>query len=262
MAKWMLLLTTIPYVLGVLAVKLILGHFLEFNGVMDFSEVALVLTGGIFLIGFMLAGTMADYKESEKIPGEIACALETAEDTIEQACMNAKDPSRLDVPSLKKALIYVGETIIEWLVQKKTQSDMYASLNFFALKVAEMEKLGANGGACGKIIGDINTLRKITTRMAVISRTGFLATGYALLEVLIACIFVILMISRFKNSMSEAVVVCFVSLIYVYMYRLIKDVDDPFEYDPNGGEPGVTEIPLFPIEEFLERLKDRVEKSP
>lgn len=260
MAKWMLLLTTLPYVVGVLVVKLLLGYFFDFSGVMEFSDVALVLTGGIFLIGFMLAGTMADYKESEKIPGEIACALETAEDTIEQASMNAKDPSRLDTGEIKKNLIYVGESILKWLRKQETQESMYNSLNAFTLKVSEMEKLGANGGACGKIMGDIHNLRKLTTRVAVISRTGFLATGYALLEVLIACIFIILMIARFKNIMAEIVVVIFVSLIYVYMYRLIKDVDDPFEYDVEK-EPGVTEIPLFPIEEYLERLKKRAYAS-
>ena len=30
----------------------------------------------MFLIGFILAGTMADYKESEKIPSEVAASLE------------------------------------------------------------------------------------------------------------------------------------------------------------------------------------------
>jgi hypothetical protein len=257
MAKWMLLLTTVPYVVGILVIKFSLGYFLNFSGVMEFSEVALVLTGGIFLIGFMLAGTMADYKESEKMPGEIACALETAEDTIEQASYNSKDPSKLNPKEIKKHLLLVGDAILKWLRKQESQEAMFQSLNNFTLQISEMEKLGANGGACGKIMGDVHNLRKLTTRMAVISRTGFLATGYALLEVLIACIIIILMISRFKNTMSEVIVVAFVSLIYIYMYRLIKDVDDPFEYDIEK-EPGVTEIPLFPIEEFLERLKKRV----
>lgn len=31
-----------------------------------------IIAGGIFLFGLILTGTMADYKESEKIPAEIA----------------------------------------------------------------------------------------------------------------------------------------------------------------------------------------------
>jgi len=257
MEKWKLLLTTLPYVLGILVVKFFLSYLLNFTGIMEFSEVALVLTGGIFLIGFMLAGTMADYKESEKIPAELACALETAEDTIEQLTYNAKDPSKFNVKEIKKNLLTMGDVILKWLRKQESAETMFQTLNNFILQVSEMEKLGANGGGCGKVMGDIHNIRKLVTRISVISRTGFLATGYALLEVLIASIFIILMISKFKSIISEIIIVGFVSLIYIYMYRLIKDIDDPFEYDISK-EPGVTEIPLFPIEEYLERLQKRI----
>ncbi len=92
----------------------------------------------------------------------------------------------------------------------------------------------------------------------MISRTGFLAPGYALLEVLIACIILILMIAKFKSTGAELVITFFVTLIYIYMYRLIKDVDDPFEYS-ESGEPGATEVPLFPLEEYMARLKSRIQ---
>ena len=34
-----------------------------------------ILTGIIFILGFLLAGVVTDYKESEKIPNEIAASL-------------------------------------------------------------------------------------------------------------------------------------------------------------------------------------------
>ncbi len=37
--------------------------------------VASILTGIIFLLGIMLAGVLTDYKESEKIPSELANSL-------------------------------------------------------------------------------------------------------------------------------------------------------------------------------------------
>jgi hypothetical protein len=151
----------------------------------------------------------------------------------------------------------VGDVILKWLRKQESAETMFQTLNNFILQVSEMEKLGANGGGCGKVMGDIHNIRKLVTRISVISRTGFLATGYALLEVLIASIFIILMISKFKSTISEIIIVGFVSLIYIYMYRLIKDIDDPFEYDISK-ELGVTEIPLFPIEEYLERLQKRI----
>jgi hypothetical protein len=82
MLKWRLMLTTVPYVLAAVAVKMGLHYGLGFDGVIEFSDMSLVLTGGVFLIGFMLSGTMADYKESEKLPSELACTLETIEETF------------------------------------------------------------------------------------------------------------------------------------------------------------------------------------
>ena len=68
----------------------------------------------------------------------------------------------------------------------------------------------------------------------------------------------LLMITIFKGVTSEIIIVFFVSLVYKYMYLLIKDIDDPFEYDENGQVRG-TEIPLFPITEYLDRAKSRLE---
>jgi predicted membrane protein len=92
MLKWRLLLTTLPVVAAVVSLKVLLDSVFRFNGIIDFTDIALVLTGGIFLIGFMLAGTMADYKESEKLPAELAAQLETLEDSIEHAITVNKTP--------------------------------------------------------------------------------------------------------------------------------------------------------------------------
>ena len=76
MIKWKLMLTSVPYMLGVIAINYVISNILGFEGIIEFADVGLVLTGGIFLVGFMLAGTMSDFKESEKLPAELACTLE------------------------------------------------------------------------------------------------------------------------------------------------------------------------------------------
>ena len=68
MLKWKLMVSTLPVVLALLGLKLFLEHVLGFEGLIDFSDVGIILTSGVFLIGFLLAGTMADYKEAEIMP--------------------------------------------------------------------------------------------------------------------------------------------------------------------------------------------------
>ena len=72
MIKWRLLLKTLPWVVCFIAIALLRDYFFRFKGFMEFSEVSPLLPAVALIIGFMLAGVFADYKESEKIPGEIA----------------------------------------------------------------------------------------------------------------------------------------------------------------------------------------------
>jgi len=253
MIKWKLMLTTLPYVFLAVAAKVGLKYVGHFEGVIDFSDVGLVLTGGVFLIGFMLAGTMADYKESEKVPGEIACVLETIEETVAQAGVGRP---AIEVESLRADLFDVTTGIHAWLYKKLTQDRLFQKLTEFSVRIHEFEKAGA-GGYASRVLSEIHVLRKLLTRVAVISRTGFLASGYALLETLTIAIVALLMIAKFKSALAEIILVAFVTLIYSYMLRLIRDVDDPYEYSPTAAK-GAAEVDLFPLEEYLARAKTRL----
>jgi hypothetical protein len=254
MLKWRLLLTTLPVVAAVVSLKVLLDSVFRFNGIIDFADIALVLTGGIFLIGFMLAGTMADYKESEKLPGELAAQLETLEDSIEHAITVNKTP--IDRSAAMAAYRTMTECIYGWLLKERTPEQMFESIHQVVLMLRDLELQGAHGGAVGKMTGDVDKIRKTVTRIGVISRTGFLATGYALLEMLICLIIGLLMVSTFKSVPAELIVIAFVTLTYVYLYRLIKDIDDPFEYSRDGRR-GSSEVALFPLTDYLQRFDNR-----
>jgi len=245
--------TTLPYVAVALAVKLGLTLGAHYGGVVEFTDVSMVLTGGVFLIGFMLAGTMADFKESEKIPGEVACTLEMIEETFAQAAVGR---ASFDLGAHRRALLSLANELQDWLHKKRSGADIYAALTQLGQQIQDMEKVGAGPHANGAL-RELHNLRKSVTRISVISRTGFLASGYALLEVLSVAIIGLLLVSRFKNLITEVTLVSFVTLIYVYMVRLIRDIDDPFEYS-EGGQRGAAEVELFPLDEYVQRLTTRV----
>lgn len=251
--KWKLLVTTLPMVALVLAVKLALELGLGFGGFVDFSDVSMVLTGGVFLIGFMLAGVMSDYKESEKLPGEVACALETLEEQLVQATV--QKPS-LDAGTMRQAMLQLTNQIRAWLFRQVPDAELFASLSQFNEVIHRLEREGA-GGYAAKGLGELHNLRKHLTRIGVISRTGFLSSGYALLETLTAVILILAVAARFKSMLAEVILVPFISLVYLYMVRLIRDLDDPFEYSTDG-RTGAAEVDLFPIDEYRTRLSDRI----
>ena len=58
MLKWKLIVTTLPFVVVAVAVKAFLQFGLHWEGIVDFSDISVVLTGAVFLIGFMLSGAL------------------------------------------------------------------------------------------------------------------------------------------------------------------------------------------------------------
>lgn len=245
------MLTSLPYVAVVLAVKLVFHFLLDFTGMIEFSDIGLVLTGGVFLIGFMLAGTMADYKESERLPAELACSLESLEEAMALGCAH----KGVSAAPMREKVLELCDIIRKWFVRKVGPDAVFSQLTAMLSVVKELETMGAFGYAA-RAGGDLSAIRRTVTRISVISRTGFLSSGYALLETLAAANIALVLIAGFKNIFAEVILVSFVTLIFVYMLRLIRDIDDPFEYAEDGVR-GAAEVELFPLEEYVVRLRAR-----
>ena len=247
MIKWRLMLTTLPMVVIFIGIKLGLQFGTGFGGAIRFADIAIVLTGGIFLIGFMLAGTMSDYKESEKLPGEIASALEGIRDGLRHIAAGKQNITEEEINTI---VLDLTNTLHDWLYHKIAATDVQNKITSIAAKLQPLD----NTALGVRVQNELHTIRKITTRIDVIVRTSFLQSGYALMDSIVALVLVLLAIAKFDTITSEIVVCSFVSLIYIYMVRLIRDIDDPFEYE-EGKSKGAAEVELFPIEELKARLE-------
>jgi hypothetical protein len=252
MIKWRLMLTTLPFVAVALAVKFGLDHA-GYKGWIEFGDLGPLLTVGAFLIGFMLAGTMADYKESERMPGELACALETIEDTTAVAARAKK----LDEKALLGKVWAVTESVTGWLSRKRPVADVYTALTGLGEVASSLEAAGSTPHAI-RVTNEAHGLRKIVTRVEVISRTGFLQSGYALLEFMVLAIVVLLLTAHFKSRLSMYLLITFISFVYVYMLRLIKDIDDPFEYNGELKQSGSADVDPTPLVDYAARAKARL----
>jgi hypothetical protein len=253
MIKWRLMLTTLPITALILLIKFGVVHGLQYEGLVKFSEIGLVITGGIFLIGFMLAGTISDYKESEKIPAEIACSLETIEDTF---VLGSIAKGGFDLSSLRKQLNGVTDSIISWFEQRESAEEVFAGISSITTMASVLE-IAEVGAIASRISGEQHNLRKLFSRVSVIRRTYFLATGYALLDVLTVVIICLLIVSKFENEFTGVIIISFITQIFVYMLRLIRDIDEPFEYSPSGNARAA-DVDLFPLMDYDRRAKSRI----
>ena len=112
-----------PLVLAVALLKF-LSHKLGFE-IMELNALFTSLVAGtIFLIGFLISGVLSDYKESEKIPGEIASCLEALAD--EALFMHYKKKSELSKQWLEN-ILQTQKLIMDWLHQKTSLNPLYYS---------------------------------------------------------------------------------------------------------------------------------------
>ncbi|MBL8935934.1 MAG: hypothetical protein JNM69_15360 [Archangium sp.] len=254
MIKWRLMLTTLPFVAVVTAIKAVLEFGVSWGGAVDFADVGVVLTAGVFLTGFLLTGTISDYKEAEKLPAEVATTLELLEEILVLA---ASIRPAIKLAEMRRSLLGMTDGIRDWLYKRKTTAQVFEVLTGFNDVLQSLERDGA-GPYASRAVPQLASLRKTISRMDVISRTGFLPPAYALLETLLALILILVICAKYKSQLAEFILVPVLTLIYVYMLRLIRDVDDPFDYSPDGKRRGGAEVELFPIEEYRERLSKRV----
>ena len=255
MLKWRLMLSTLPVVTVILGVKLFLELGMGFQGLIDFSDVGIILTAGVFLIGFLLAGTMADYKEAEKLPAEISCTLETIEEIF---LLAATDRPALELPELRRELLAMTDAIKDWLLRLRSTPEVYAAMSRLSGVLQQLERAGA-GPYASRAVPQLLMVRRSVSRIDVIVRTGFLPPAYALLEVLIVMIISLMMIAQFRSVVAECLLVPFVSMVNIYMLRLIKDVDNPFDFQGGARDHTAGEVALFPLDEYRARLASRLE---
>jgi hypothetical protein len=251
MIKWRLVVTTLPFVALVVGLAFVRDNVLHLKGVIEFGEVSPFLTVVSLIIGFMLAGVLTDYKESEKIPAEIATTLETIGDTVEAAIAMNKES---DVSDFEPKFHHLVSTIEAWFMGLAGVEKCYAALNDFRGVVTRMHA-AAGVNYTIRCLGEVHNLRRSITRADVIERTSFIPVGYALLDLLVGSTLLLLLASNFKTVVAEYFLITLLPLIYIYLERLIRDLDQPFMYRSSRNISGSAEVNPYPLQEYRERLE-------
>jgi hypothetical protein len=251
MGKFKLLFTTLPIVILITGIALLRDYVLGIKGIVEFSDISPFLSTAAIIIGFMLAGVLADYKESEKIPSDIATTLETIGETVRVVIALNKD---VDVSAFDPKYRTLVATVEDWFLRRVGVDKCYAALEDFN-QVAKMMHQAVGVNYAIRCLGETHNLRRLITRVEAISRTSFLPAGYVLLDLLVGTTLVLLLIANYRTVVVEYFLISLFSLIYVYLIRLIHDVDNPFEYVTGQKATGSAEVDPLPVQEYRQRLE-------
>jgi hypothetical protein len=252
--KWHILFKILPFLVVIVILKLIF-HVFKLEYISLNALFTSLIAATTFLIGFLITGVISDYKESEKLPGELATSLEVIYD--EAYILHKNKPSQItkDFLSYHKGLV---QSIDDWFYRKERTKAFYRKLSGMNDHFAQMEPL-TQAAFIGRMKAEQNNVRRIITRIDTIRDTSFILSAYAILEALAFFLIVGLLVLKVEPFYEALFFTVIVSFLILYMIYLIKDLDNPFEYE-KYGESG-TEVSLKPFHDFKERMEKASESK-
>lgn len=247
-SRWKLTLKTLPFVVGIVACKF-LAHWFGWEFLSLNSLFTAIISANIFLIGFLISGTLVDYKESEKLPGDLSASLETMAD---EGLIIFKNKKSQEARRYLQRLLQFSEALVAWFYKKERTTDLMNKLLAFNDDFLVFESQ-TQANFIARLKQEQNAIRKMLNRIHTIRETSFLGTGYAIVEIITSILVFGLVFIKMDPFYESIFFVSFVSFILIYMLYFIKDLDNPFGFSEE--EHLVEEVSLKPILDTRKRLE-------
>ena len=120
----------------------------------------------------------------------------------------------------------------------------------------EMDRLGVPPNYIARLKQEQALVVRNLMRAAYIQRIAFLPSAYTLVEIMLALLITLLMFTRVATGVTDAILLGFISLIFVYILRLLRVLDSPFR----ASGAGLDDVSLYQIDaihhSMVERLGD------
>ena len=226
-----LFLKALPVALLVVAARYLFHNVFGFSEIMSFSDAAAVLTGAALIIGFMLAGVIADYKEAEKMPASIGGALLM----LDQLAASGLALQGKDSGWVRARLAAVAIRIDDWFFGRVPDDSLGAVQNEVFSVIVDVEKEGCSAPYVTQLLNRANELAGALQRVMVIRNSSFIRAGYALMTILVTIVLVLLVIVDFPSEFAQWLVCGALALVYTDLLLLVRDLDNPFGYAAHGG---------------------------
>ncbi len=247
-SRWCLALKTLPFIVVIVLVKFG-AHYFGYEFLSLNSLFTAIISANIFLIGFLISGTLVDYKESEKLPGDLAASLETMSD---EGLIIYKNKKSEDAKSYLKKLSEFNKMLIDWFYKKEKTENLMHKLQSFNDDFLIFESQ-TQANFIVRLKQEQNAIRKMVNRIHTIRETSFLGTGYAIAEIITSVLVVGLVFIKMDPFYESVFFISFVSFILIYMIYFIKDLDNPFGYSLEDNL--VEEVSLKPILDSQRRIE-------
>ena len=237
MNKWGLIIKAAG-ITGVLLVVRLVFDYLNYDVLSLTNLITAFISGAIFTIAIVFAGVLTDFKESEKIPGEIATSIRTL----------YSDLTLIRVPD-KEIISRMQGKVYGLLVTINTNfrnnswnlKEIDNTLDLFVEDISRLVDMNVPPQYTVKLKNELGTIDRLSHRIMTIAETSFIPAAYAISELAAAGVIILLFFVKLDPLYEGLVLFTVLCMLLAALLLLIKDMDNPFEV----GRGSHADIDLF-----------------
>ena len=206
----------------------------------------------VFLLGFLLNGVLSDYKESEKLPGEISTSLFVLAKEIKAIPVHT--PGAL-VKEDVQAIYYLCLSIIRWIKGEISTDEVMANYSLTHDHSVRASSWLNDSTLKGRLMAEMALILRAVNRIEVIRETDFATIVYLLAYVAsgVLCTGLTLIKGDSTSYYNNNFFLFSLSWILIFILHLISDLDNPFGF---GDKSSAEDVDLAILETTQSRLKE------
>jgi hypothetical protein len=189
----------------------------------------------VFLLGFLLNGVLADFKESEKLPSEVAsCLMLIAREIRAVPIHNPK-------ANVEEAMVAIGDlsqAVLKWIKRSDSSTQELLRVYDHAHDQVVLASCWLNASSLkGRLMNEMSYLLRSIHRIDVIRETDFVTMVYWLANLSTIILCGGLIFASGYPQQDSAFFLFVISFLLVFVLHLISDIDNPFGFsDPRSAE--------------------------
>jgi predicted membrane chloride channel (bestrophin family) len=208
-----------------------------------------IVAANVFLMGFLLSGVLADYKESERLPGELAASIETIAD---EAAVVYESKNARSAMQFLEYLLTLTVSIKDWFYKKQPTRQVMVALGEMGHHFVGMEGL-TQANFIARLKQEQSNIRRMLIRIHTVRETSFIPSGYMIAETTTLLLLVGLVLAKIDPFYESLLFVGVITFLLRFLGLLIRDLDNPFGYYEGDS---VEDVSLKPLEDVISRLRE------
>jgi hypothetical protein len=195
------------------------------------TVVGAFITGAIFTIAIIFTGTFTDFKESEKVGGELAAALKALYNDSRVLPLTDEAPAKVFRAHLRDLHRTIRDSLRE---NRFNLSEVNRAMDVLNNDIRILAFLNVAPPLIAKLRNELGIIDRICNRVEVIIRTDFIPAAYALAEIATGGVILLLLFIKMDTLLESTIIFAVISVMLIGLLLLIHDMDNPFEFGPGA----------------------------